>query len=50
MTIAEKLALMKEMNRRNDERWSISNEEQHNRQVGTEYSIREEMLNLYIIR
>lgn len=48
MTITEKLALMDEINARNDERWSISNEEQEDMQMAVEYSAMESMMSLYI--
>ena len=48
MTITEKLALMDEINARNDERWSISSEEQEDRQTAAEYSMKESMMSLYI--
>lgn len=48
MTITEKLALMDEINARNDDRWSISNEEQEANQMAVEYSAMESMMSLYI--
>lgn len=48
MKIGDKLALMKEINRRNDERWSITSKEQGDRQTAVEYSAREAMMALYI--
>ena len=48
MTITEKLALMDEINARNDERWRISIEEQEDRQTAAEYSMMESMMSLYI--
>lgn len=48
MTMKDKLALMKEITRRNDERWSISTQEQEDRQTAVEYSVREGLMALYI--
>ena len=48
MKITDKLALMKEINRRNDERWSITSEEQEARQTAVEYSAREALMAMYI--
>lgn len=48
MTIGEKLALLKEITRRNDERWSITSKEQEARQTAAEYSVRESLMSLYI--
>lgn len=48
MKITDKLALMKEITRRNDERWSITSEEQETRQTAVEYSEREALMALYI--
>lgn len=48
MTIKAKLELLREMERRNDERWSITAEEQQIRQTAVEYSARESMMSLYI--
>ena len=48
MKIGDKLALMKEINRRNDERWNITSDEQEARQTAVEYSVRETMMALYI--
>ena len=48
MSITEKLALMKEIERRNNERWGISSEEQNGRQKAAEYSTTESMMCLYI--
>ena len=48
MTTKNKLALMKEITRRNDERWSITSEEQEARQTAVEYSAREALMALYI--
>ena len=48
MTITEKLALLAETERRNDERWSITRQEQNDRQTAAEYSAREAMMSLYI--
>ena len=43
-----KLALMEEIERMNDARRSISNEEQEDRQTAVEYSAMEDMMSLYI--
>jgi len=48
VTTKDKLALMKEIDRRNDERWSITSKEQEARQTAVEYSAREAMMSLYI--
>ena len=48
MKIGDKLAMMKEITRRNDERWSISTKEQEAKQTAVEYSVRESMMSLYI--
>ena len=48
MKIGDKLALLKEINRRNDERWSITSEEQEARKTAVEYSAREALMALYI--
>lgn len=48
MRTTEKLHLMAEMERRNDERWSITRQEQNDRQTAAEYSARETMMSLYI--
>ena len=48
MKITDKMALMKEITRRNDERWSITSEEQEARQTAVEYSAREALMALYI--
>jgi hypothetical protein len=48
MTTKDKLALMKEITRRNDERWSITSKEQEDRQTAAEYSAREALMALYI--
>lgn len=48
MTTAEKLALLKEITRRNDEHWNITSREQNDRQMAVEYSARETMMALYI--
>lgn len=48
MTTAEKLALLKEITRRNDERWNITSKEQEDRQTAAEYSAREALMALYI--
>lgn len=48
MTISERLALMDEINARNNERWDISTEEQEAKQTAVEYSYIESMMGLYI--
>ena len=48
MTLKDKLLLMKEITRRNDERCSISAQQQNDRQTAVEYSAREYMMGLYI--
>lgn len=48
MTIDDKLALMREITRRNNERWNITSKEQDDRQTAVEYSAREAMMALYI--
>ena len=48
MTTKDKLALMKEIARRNDARWNITIKEQDDRQTAVEYSARESMMALYI--
>lgn len=48
MKTSDKLALMREIARRNDERWSITSREQDDRQIAIEYSARESMMALYI--
>ena len=48
MKISDKLALMREITRRNDERWNITSREQDDRQTAIEYSARESMMALYI--
>jgi hypothetical protein len=48
MTTKDKLALMKEITRRNDERWNITSEEQKARQTAAEYSAMEALMALYI--
>jgi len=48
MTMKDKLALMQEITRRNDERWNITSKEQDDRQTAVEYSARESMMALYI--
>ena len=49
MTITEKLALMKEIEARNNERWGISSKERNGRQTAAEYSARETMMRLYVM-
>ena len=48
MRIGDKLALMREITRRNNERWNITSREQDDRQTAVEYSARESMMALYI--
>ena len=48
MKIGDKLALMKEITRRNDERWNITSDEQKARQTAIEYSAREALMAQYI--
>lgn len=48
MTMKDKLTLMKEITRRNNERWNISSKEQEARQTAVEYSAREALMALYI--
>ena len=48
MSTKDKLALMKEITRRNNERWNITSEEQETRQTAVEYSAREALMALYI--
>jgi len=48
MKLADKLALMKETTRRNNERWNITTQQQNDRQTAVEYSAREAMMALYI--
>lgn len=48
MTTIDKLALMREITRRNNERWDITSKEQDDRQTAVEYSAREAMMALYI--
>lgn len=48
MTTKDKLDLMKEITRRNDERWNITSKEQEARQTAVEYSAREVLMALYI--
>lgn len=48
MRIIDKLILMKEIARRNDERWNITSEEQNVKQTAVEYSARESLMSLYI--
>ena len=48
MTTKDKLALMKEIDRRNDERWNISTKQQEAKQTAVEYSVRENLMILYI--
>lgn len=48
MKIGDKLTLMKEITRRNDERWSITSKAQEARQTAVEYSAREALMDLYI--
>lgn len=48
MKITEKLALMREITRRNDARWNITSKEQEDRQTAAEYSAREALMALYI--
>ena len=48
MTMTDKLALMKEINRRNDERWNITSRDQEARQTAVEYSAMEALMAMYI--
>ena len=48
MTMTDKLALMKEIARRNDERWNITSRDQEARQTAVEYSAREALMAMYI--
>lgn len=48
MKTTEKLHLMAEMERRNDERWNITSKEQEARQTAVEYSTKEALMSLYI--
>lgn len=48
MTTKDKLALMREITRRNDERRNITSKEQDDKQTAVEYSAREAMMALYI--
>lgn len=48
MKTTDKLALMREITRRNNERWNITSTEQNDRQTAVEYSAREAMMALYI--
>lgn len=48
MTMTDKLALMKEITRRNDERWNITSRDQEARQTAVEYSAKEALMALYI--
>lgn len=48
MTTIDKLALMREITRRNNERWNITSKQQEDRQTAVEYSAREAMMALYI--
>lgn len=48
MKIGDKLALMREITRRNNERWNITSKEQDDRQTAVEYSAMESMMALYI--
>lgn len=48
MKITDKLALIREITRRNNERWNITSKEQDDRQTAVEYSARETMMALYI--
>lgn len=47
MTIAEKLRMIAQMERRNNERWS-GTREQADRQTAAEYSAREALMALYV--
>ena len=48
MKITERLALMREIERRNNKRWSITTEDHKVKQTAIEYSFMESMMSLYV--